>query len=142
MFPEKIRAAAVEGGDFQRLQQQAFEAAHLKSISPNVSLGKLAIGRLPLSHQSVFDLKPEQISELISDPAGYYIYKVVSKDMTPLSQAKPEIHTLIQAQNMQKSTDALLRNINSELNVDYFGGVPARTARPKAGSQTAKPEGK
>jgi hypothetical protein len=138
---EKIHAAAAAGGDFQQLQQQAFEAAHLKSSSPNVSLGKLPIGRLPLDHQKVFDLERGQVSGLISDSTGYYVYKVVSKEMTPLSQAKPEIHNLIQAQKMQASTDALLKTISSEVNADYFGGLPS-TSRPKPGGQTVKPETK
>jgi hypothetical protein len=138
---EKVHNEAAAGGDFQQLQQEAFEAAHLKSASPNVSLGKLPIGRLPVAHQKVFDLEPGQVSELITDPAGYCIYKVVSKDMTPLSQAKSGIHSLIQTQQMQNSTDALLKNINSELNVDYFGALPPQT-RLKPAVQTAKPETK
>lgn len=127
---EKIHRLAVAGGDFQQLQQEAFEAVHLKSASASVSLGKLAIGRLPLNHRNVFDLKPGQVSELISDPAGYYIYKVVSKDMIPLSQATSEIRNSIQSQQMQSSTDALLKNINSELNAAYFGGLPAGRPKP------------
>jgi hypothetical protein len=138
---EKIHSAAAAGGDFQQLQQQAFEAAHLKSSSPNVSLGKLPIGRLPLDHQKVFELEAGQVSELISDSTGYYVYKVVSKEMTPLSQAKPEIHNLIQAQKMQASTDALLKNISSEMNADYFGALPL-TSRPRPAGQTVKPETK
>jgi hypothetical protein len=134
---EKIHGAAAAGGDFQRLQQQAFEAAHLKSSSPNVSLGKLPIGRLPLDHQKVFELEQGQVSELISDSTGYYVYKVVSKEMTPLSQAKPEIHNLIQAQKMQASTDALLKSISSEVNADYFGALPT-TSRPKPAGQIVK----
>jgi hypothetical protein len=132
---EKIHAAAAAGGDFQQLQQQAFEAAHLKSSSPNVSLGKLPIGRLPLDHQKVFELEPGQVSELISDSTGYYVYKVASKEMTPLSQAKAEIHNLIQTQKMQASTDALLKTISSEVNADYFGALPS-TSRPKRAGQT------
>ena len=138
---EKIHGAAAAGGDFQRLQQQAFESAYLKSSSPNVSLGKLPIGRLPLDHQKVFELERGQVSELISDSTGYYVYKVVSKEMTPLSQAKPEIHNLIQAQRMQASMDALLKSISSEVNADYFGALPS-TSRPKPAGQTVKPETK
>jgi PPIC-type PPIASE domain len=141
MEAEKIHSEAVAGGDFQPLQQEAFEAAHLKSNSPNVSLGKLAIGRLPLNHQNVFDLNPGRVSGLISDPAGYYIYKVISKDMTPLAQAKPEIRNSIQTRQMQSSTDALLKNISTDLNPDYFGAISTRT-RPQPPSQPAKPETK
>jgi hypothetical protein len=138
---EKIHGAAAAGGDFEQLQQQAFEAAHLKSSSPNVSLGKLVIGRLPLDHQKVFELDPGQVSELISDSTGYYVYKVVSKEMTPLSQAKPEIRNLIQVQKMQASTDALLKNISYQVNADYFGALPA-ASRPKPAGQTLKSETK
>ena len=42
---------------------------------------------------------------------------------------------------MQASTDALLKNISSEVNADYFGALPS-TSRPRPAGQTVKPETK
>jgi hypothetical protein len=37
------------------------------------------------NHQSVMDLKPGEVSEVISDPnSGHYIYKLVSKETLTL----------------------------------------------------------
>jgi parvulin-like peptidyl-prolyl isomerase len=46
---------------------------------------------LPASQVSVMDLKPGEVSAVLSDPNGYYIYKLRSKDMLSLNQARDEI---------------------------------------------------
>ena len=44
------------------------------------------------------DLKPGEVSEVISDPnSGHYIYKMVSKETLPLEAVKPEIRNTISA---------------------------------------------
>ncbi len=133
---EKIHAGAAAGGDFQQLQKEAFEAAGIASGSPNVSMGKMAAMRLPLHQQKVLELEPGQVSDVIADPSGYYIYKVVSKQMVPLSQASKEIRKSIASQRVQDSTASLTKSIKSELNQMYFGASTG-TGRP-SGQRTSK----
>jgi PPIC-type PPIASE domain len=121
---EKIHARAAAGEDFQQLQKEAFEAAGIASESPNVSMGKMAATRLPLNHQKVFELEPGGVTDVIADPSGYYIYKAISKQMVPLSQASKEIRKSIASQRVQDSTAALNESIKSELNPVYFGALP------------------
>jgi hypothetical protein len=121
---EKIHARAAAGEDFQQLQKEAFEAVGIASESPNVSMGKMAATRLPLNHQKVFELEPGGVSDVIADPSGYYIYKAVSKQLVPLSQASKEIRKSIVSQRVQDSTAALNKSIKSELNEMYFGASP------------------
>jgi hypothetical protein len=121
---EKIQARAAAGEDFQQLQKEAFEATSISSGSPKVSTGKIAAVRLPLNHQRVFEMEPGQVSDLIADPSGYYIYKVVSKQMVPLAQASKEIRKLIASDRVQDATASLTKSIKTELDQMYFGASP------------------
>lgn len=134
---EKIRARAAAGEDFQQLQKEAFEAAGISSGSPNVSTGKIAAAGLPLNHQKIFALEPGQVSEVIDDSSGYYIYKVLSKQIAPLAQAGKQIHKEIAAQRVQDATASLNQSIKPDLNPTYFGVAPG-TGRP-SGQKRSKP---
>ncbi len=123
---ENIRARAVAGEDFQQLQKEAFEAASISSGSPNVSTGKIAAVRLPLDHQKVFEMEPGQLSDIIADASGYYIYKIVSKEKIPLTQARQEIRKSIASERVQDSTSSLGKSVRSELDEKYFGALPRR----------------
>jgi hypothetical protein len=139
---KKIQARAAAGGDFTALQKEAFDVAGLKAASPNVSLGKLTKGSLPQDHQKVFELKPKQVSELFSDPGGFYVYKVLSENMIPLSEAKNQIHSTLQSERMQASMESLMGTIKPELNPAYFGGAapPTRPLPPGMKAPPTKPQ--
>lgn len=135
---EKIRARAAAGEDFQQLQKEAFEAAGISSGSPNVSTGKIAAVRLPLEHQKVFEMEPRQVSGVITDANGYYIYKVVSKERIPLAQANEEIRKSIASARVQDATASLGKTIKAELDDNYFG--PTRRTRHASDQPDSKPE--
>lgn len=121
---EKIQARAAAGEDFQQLQKEAFEAASIYSGSPKVSTGKIAAVGLPLNHQKVFDMETGQVSDVIADPSGFYIYKVVSKQMIPLAQASKEIRKSIATERVKDATASLTKSIQPELDPMYFGAPP------------------
>ncbi|MGA8212732.1 MAG: peptidylprolyl isomerase [Candidatus Sulfotelmatobacter sp.] len=133
---EKIQTRAAAGDDFEQLQKEAFEAAGISSGSPHVSTGKIAAVGLPLNHQKVFEMEPGQVSELIADPSGYYIYKVVSKQMVPLAQVSKEIRKRMASQRVQDAAAALANSIKSELDPMYFGSPG--TGRPSS-QRVSKP---
>jgi len=134
---EKIRVRAAAGEDFQQLQKEAFEAAGVSSGSPNVSMGTIAAVGLPLNHQIVFEMEPGQVSDVIVDPSGYYIYKVVSKQFLPLAKASKEIRKSIASERVQDATASLNRSIKSQLDQMYFGASTG-TGRP-SGPRISKP---
>jgi hypothetical protein len=74
---------------------------------------------LPPSHQAVMELKEGEVSEVISDPSGNYIYKMVSKELMPLDTVKTEIKNTISAQRYRESMQKFQNN--AELNDAYFG---------------------
>jgi hypothetical protein len=140
---EKIHAEAAAGGDFQKLQQEAFAAAGINSQSPNVNLGKLTREGLPTNQQQVFELQAGQVSELLDDPGGYYIYKVVSKQTIPLEQARGEIHNFLEQQSFRKQMEAMIGSVKPELNQAYFAGPgPRRGAAPTTPPANKAPSAK
>ena len=87
-----LRDRAAKGEDPDKLQKEAYAAAGLPGNAPNTKMEKVRRTTLPANHQSVMDLKPGEVSEVISDPnSGHYIYKMVSKETLSLDAVKPEI---------------------------------------------------
>jgi hypothetical protein len=123
---EKIRSRAAAGEDFLQLQKEAFEAANIASGSPSVGTGKIAAIGLPIDHRGVFEMEPGQVSAIIADSSGYYIYKVVSKEKVPLAQASREIRKSIVSDRVQDATASLGKSIKSEFDQKYFGATRAR----------------
>jgi hypothetical protein len=145
---EDLRAKAAAGEDFAKLQKQAYEEAGMKIESPNVSLGSVRRTSLPPGHVSVLDLKPGEVSPVISDAAGHYIYKLVSKSQLPLDQVKTEIHNKLQNDRQRERMEQLNSSFKSEPNEAYFGPssatmAPAHMAHPRPGMppgpQTSQP---
>lgn len=118
---DQLRAKALAGADLPALQKEAYAAAGATDVPPNASLGRVYPGGLPPAHASVFDLKPGEVSPVISDSTGHYIYKVDAKQNEPLDAAKDEIHKTLQNQRREESIQAVQRPITTELNPAYFG---------------------
>jgi hypothetical protein len=127
---DDLRVRAAAGEDFTKLQKEAFEAAGMKIESPTVNLANVRRTGLSPGHVAVFDLKPGEVSQVISDNGGHYIYKMNSKSEIPLDQAKNEIHGRLQSERMRDTMDKLNGSFQVETNEAYFGpgagGVPPR----------------
>ena len=76
------------------------------------------------------DLKPGAVSALISDPSGFFIYKMGEKGTVPLSQVREEIRGTLQAKRMQDSMQTLQQSATPELNEKYFGASPGSPLVP------------
>jgi len=118
---EKLRARAAAGEDFDKLQTEAFAAAGLKAKAPNTDMGKVRRTALPPAHGAAFELKSGQVSEVISDGSGFFVYKMGERDTVPLDKAKDEIHNILRGQRMQDSMEAMQHAANPSLNDEYFG---------------------
>src|SRR5580700_11265590 len=102
---DSLRAEAAAGEDFAKLQKEAFEAAGTKVANPTVNLPKIRRTGLPPAHAAVFDLKVGEVSAVISDNGGHYIYRVVSMEVLPLEQVKDEIHNKMKGERQKEITD-------------------------------------
>lgn len=118
---ESLRARAAAGEDFVKLQKEAFDAAGMKIESPTVNLPTVRRTGLPPGHAAVFDLKSGEVSAVINDSGGHYIYKVKSKEQIAFDQAKNEIHSTLQNQRTREMMDKVNNSFKVETNEAYFG---------------------
>jgi len=143
---EESRGKAASGEDFTKIQKAAYEVAGMKVESPNVNLPSVRRTGLPPAHAAVLDLKPGEVSSVISDSGGHYIYKIVSKSEMPLDQVKTEIHNKLQNDRMRERMDKLNNSFKPELNEAYFGpnpgsNPPMHMPRPRPGMAPAPQPG-
>jgi uncharacterized protein (DUF2344 family) len=155
---DDLRTRAAAGEDFAKLQKEAFTAAGMKVDSPTVTLPKLRRTGLPAAHAAIFDLKVGEVSQVINDAGGHYIYKIEAKDQLPLDQVKEEIHSKLQNDRTREMMEKINASYKVETNEAYFGaGGPGMmpggprpmgnrmqtpAARPQASSSpaTGKPQ--
>lgn len=154
---DTLRERAAAGEDFTKLQKEAFDASGTKVESPTVNLPKVRRTGLPPAHAAVFDLKVGDVSTVISDNGGHYVYKVVSKEVVPLDQQlQTEIHNKLKSERLKEMTDKYTNSFQAIPNEAYFGQMPAgmpgrpgmnqgappphmRPQMPPAGAQGAPP---
>jgi hypothetical protein len=117
---ESLHTRAAAGEDFNKLQSDAFDAAGMKVASPNTKVSKVREGSFPVEQRSIFSLKDGGVSQLITTPGGYLIYKVDSKTTLPFSTVKEEIHNMLQNQNSQKAMQAIEQSVKLSFDEDYF----------------------
>jgi hypothetical protein len=118
---DKLRARAVAGEDFAKLQEEASQLAGIKTKAPSTKMGETRRSSLPPAHASIMDLKTGEISPLVSDQSGYYIYKVGAKEVEPLDKVKEEIRAALRTQHMQEQMQAVQQAGPPTLDESYFG---------------------
>jgi hypothetical protein len=148
-----LQKRAAAGEDFTKLQKEAFEAAGTKVENPTINLPKVRRTGLPAAHAAVFELKAGEVSAVISDQGGHYIYKVVSKEVLPLDQVKEEIHNKLKGERLKAVMDDYTNSYQTVTNEEYFGPAPppgpprrprmtpppAPQGQPQGASQQAPP---
>jgi hypothetical protein len=118
---EALRARAAKGESFAALQKEAYQSAGLKSNPPNASMGMMRRSGLPPGHEAAFALKPGEVSQVVSDAGGHYIYKMDRLNMETLADAKDEIHKLLQSQRLHAAMEKIQGPFSTEFNDAYFG---------------------
>ncbi len=136
---DKIHAAAVAGGDFEKLQKQAYDDLGIKTPPPPTNVGTQRREALPANQQKVFDLQPGKVSELLNEPGGFYIFKLESKKKLTLADVTPEINRTIEGERMKSLMDKLTNNVKPVLNEEYFGPSAPPVAPPAGGLPPGHP---
>lgn len=150
---ETLRERAAAGEDFVKLQKEAFAAAGTKVENPTVNLPKVRRTGLPPAHAMVFDLKVGEVSALISDNGGHYVYKVVSEDVIPLEQVKDEIRNKLATEQLKEVMEQYTNSFQATPNEAYFGPpapagpggrppgqLPPHIPRPQMPPPSAQPQ--
>ncbi len=114
---EKIRARAVAGEDFQKLEDEAYVFAGDPDDSPDIDMRDNTRAEMAPFDKEVFALHPGQISELLSGTEAWHIFKVVSKHMMPRDEARKRIA----AKLMKASMDSLNSSVKPQFTDAYFG---------------------
>jgi hypothetical protein len=135
---DDLRARAEKGEEFDKLQKDAYDQAGVKATPPPTANPKVRRTGLPPSLASVFDLKGGELSPVIDDVQGYFIYRLQSKTTPPLADVKDEIRNTIRSQRLQDSRAKLQNAVSADLNKDYFGVTP-QEARPPLPMPSKRP---
>ena len=130
---DNLRARAVAGEEFTKLQADAYQVAGIKSAAPDTRIG-IRRTSLPPNQASVMDLKPGEVSSVLEDPNGYAIYRVKTKDTLSLDQAREEIKATLRSQRMQDEMRDIQDCATPALDESYFSR--RRQAMMAAGEPT------
>ena len=133
---DRLHTRAAAGEDFDKLQKEAYEAAGVKSASPPTTNPKVRRANIPSSQASIFDLKAGELSPLLTEPTGYYFYRLVSKTTTSLADAKEEIRNILSAQRLPTMRDNVHGAVSYELNQEYLGPDAPPTQGMKGGPRS------
>jgi bifunctional DNA-binding transcriptional regulator/antitoxin component of YhaV-PrlF toxin-antitoxin module len=137
---DALQKRAAAGEEFAKLQDEAFQFAGLKAKAPDTHVPNARRTTLPATQRQVFDLQAGQVSPLIPDNAGYFVYKMGDKQTLPLDKVKEEIHATLRGERLQAETKKLEESAKPSLNDQYFGPAPA-AAGPQTGMKAVpKPQ--
>lgn len=125
---DSLHARAAKGESFDVLEKEAYLTAGLKGNPPTTKMEKVRPNSLPPAHKSVMELKPGEVSPVISDASGHYIYKLVSKQTLPLESVKAEVKNWIATQKFRDEMEEY--SGKSQLNEAYFGIPPKPKPQP------------
>jgi hypothetical protein len=127
---EKLRREAVAGGDFEKLEVEAYAVANEDDAPLDPAVGKVTRAKLGQFQKLVFDeLQPGQVSEVVSSEDYWVIFKVLSKEIMPRDDAKVRLSQ----QRLKEAWDLLRDSVKPRLNDSYFNKSPiAKDPEPVA----------
>jgi hypothetical protein len=118
---DDLHARAAAGEDFDKLQKDAYDGAGVKATVPPTLNPKVRRSGLPITQSSVFDLKPGELSPVINDSQGYFIYRMQSKTTPSLADLKEDIRNTLRNQRLQAVRSTMQNAVSADLNKEYFG---------------------
>ena len=137
---DDLRARAATGEDFTKLQAEAYKFANFKASPPEVKMEKARRTTLPPAQAAVLEMKTGEISQVFTDPSGYFVYKLVQKDTIPLDRVHDEIKSSLQKQRMTEATQAIQQSATPTLNDSYFAQTsPGPTSQTPMVTPGARP---
>ncbi len=106
------------------------ELAKTYSISPDSTkggdLGYFSIDEMPPDFEIVFDMKPEEVSNVVESPYGFHIFKVIdireAKDMT-LSEAREDIEGKLKVMKLEEEYGKWFDEIMSRMKIEINPSV-------------------
>ncbi|HSK44993.1 MAG TPA: peptidylprolyl isomerase [Candidatus Binatia bacterium] len=118
---DDIQARAAKGEDMSKLQKDAYTALAIAATPPTTDLSLARHGAFPPKiDQEIFSHKAGEVFR--SDEAtGHMIYRVESRQSSPLESVKAEITQQLFRQKMDAKTKELNSAVHAEYDEKYFG---------------------
>jgi len=141
---DKLRARLQAGESFDKLQKEVYDKAGFKTPPPPTTMPNWRHGAVPPSEEPLFDMKPKEISKVMVEPAGAYIYEVTEKKQVPFSEVKQQIESELTNERLHQDMDQFMANVKPEANQAYFQHMAAseenqRLATPPPGAPRPSP---
>jgi hypothetical protein len=133
---DKLRARAVGGEDFAKLQQEAYDLAEYKMKASNTRVDNVRKNSIPPADAAIFDLKKGEVSQVFTEPTGFMIYKIEDLQQLPQTAVREEIVRTLQAEKTKQAFEALQNSVKPALNESYFA-TPAPPSLKKPGESPA-----
>ncbi|MGZ4816111.1 MAG: peptidylprolyl isomerase, partial [Terriglobales bacterium] len=139
---EKLKARLHGGEDFDKVQKEVYTSKGYEAPPPPTNISGWRAESLPPDQKSLAELKQGELSPVMVEAAGAYIYRLEEKKTAPLETVKPGIEAELSKEALNAKMQALLSSIKPELNNAYFH-PPAPPAAPAEGvvAPPGAPEG-
>lgn len=136
---DNARQQLMIGTDPDKIEKGIFDQLKSPNPPPSSKFGAHRRGTLPATQeQKVFDLKDGEISEVISDPSGYVVYRVDQRRQLPFEQVKDDVKQRIVRQKLTDLSQQITSASKAEYNDAYFG---PEAAGPRMGNPSGVPQG-
>jgi PPIC-type PPIASE domain len=117
---EALRERAAAGEDFDNLQQAAYDDLGIKApVATKLSMTRRT--SLPSGEDTVFDLAPGQVTQVVDSPSAFVVLKLESKKLLSVEDAKPEILPFLQRERAKQVIRNTTESAKAEFNLPYFG---------------------
>jgi hypothetical protein len=116
---DQLHARAIAGEDFSKLQADADRVAGIKSAA-NASIGQVRRTSFSPNQVWVMDLRPNEVSSVIADANGYSIYRVKTKRVLSLDEAREEIIGILRSRRLQEKMREIQDSATSIFDETYF----------------------
>jgi hypothetical protein len=136
---ETLYKRAAGGEDFAKLQAEAYTFAGLKTKPPDTTVKDLRRSTLTPNRAVVFELKPGEVSKVVTDPTGYFIYKLDKKNSVSMDRVRADIENALKAQKMQAAIQTMEHSATPKFDDKYFGPPPPPAGMPGAGPGPVQP---
>lgn len=120
---QSIHERALKGEDFDQLQREVSGPA-TSGASTDTRIGPASCLILPVEHNEVCGLQPGAVSNVITDPRGFYIYRMESRQGRPGDEVRKEVREKLERERLQKVLENLRTPVALQLDERYFGKLP------------------
>lgn len=127
---DKIRARAVAGEDFEKLETEVYTFAGDPDSAPDTDMGANTRADLGQFGNDIFALQPGQVSQILSAAEAWHIFKLVSKETMSPEDGKKRIA----AKFMKETMESVNRSTNPQFNEAYFGPAAGEKTNPAGGA--------